>query len=110
MTTISPADAIALCDAGLERDLTNHDCSPRFETLLNQHLYLGIWCYSNTDEVLFALEVNSITGDGRDHVWFEDAHIMRSVEDFESRIYATFDEAMRNLGKIVDCNADRSPV
>lgn len=96
-----------LCDEGLQvENIDDCDCGPRFETLLNQRFYLGIWCYSDTDNSYFSLEIRTIADDS--DTWLEDGPSL--APDSEIRLYATFDKAFANMGKIVHLLADRSPV
>lgn len=96
-----------LCSDGITvEDIDDCDCGPRFETILNQRFYLGIWCYSDTEKTVFSLEIRSI--EETSNTWLEDG--IKLEPDSEIRIYSRFDEAFANLGKIVTAIADRSPV
>ena len=96
-----------LCSDGITvADIDDCDCGPRFETILNQSIYLGIWCYSDTEKTVFSLEVRAVAETSS--TWLEDG--VKLAPDSEIRIYPTFNEAFENLGKIVLLAADRSPV
>lgn len=98
---------INLCSDGITvADIDDCDCGPRFETILNQRFYLGIWCYSDAEKTVFSLEIRSI--DETSNTWLEDG--IKLEPDSEIRIYPSFDEAFANLSKIVLANADRSGV
>lgn len=98
--------AVAMLKSGLTVDVTMCDTGPRFETLLNQSVYLGIWCYSDAAQTLFTLEVREVADDSM--TWFEDGPTLNSGS--EVRFFETFGAAFANLNVIVEALADREAV
>lgn len=99
--------------------MTDDECAQmnvgvRCETLLNQDTYIGLWCWSDADRVVWSLEANKVRLLGSlepSAVWFEDGHMNRVISDDQVQVfYNSADAALAVYMTIVLTLIDRSEV